>query len=342
MTATKTLITGGTGFVGLNVAEELLHKGGNVMVVGDRAMPAFASEKLQGVGGELVEIICDVSDGNAMGEIFERFRPNRVIHAAVITAGDEREFREFGRIVDVNVKGTANVLTSALLAGTDKVVYVSSGSAYGDALFAGAQLLEDSPLVPDTLYSITKHASERICARFRRARKLNVTCVRLGSVFGPWERDTGVRDTLSLPLQIIQRALRGDEIRFSPKEPERDWIYSRDVACGIAAVLEAPSFRHDVYNLGSGYRWSGVAADWCSRLRAIVPGLRARPAEAGEEPNVAFLGERDRSRMNIDRLAAETGFKPRFDQERACADYAAWVRENGAYFESEQRGAAQS
>jgi len=307
--------------------------------MGDRAMPKFAEKTLTRAGGKLTQIICDVSDGHAVREVFERFRPDRVVHAAVITAGDEREFREFERVVDVNVKGTANVLQSALNTLADKVIYVSSGSAYGNTLFAGAQLLEESPMVPDSLYSITKHASERICARFRHARNLNVTCVRLGSVFGPWERDTGVRDTLSLPMQILQRALCGEEIRLPAQEPKRDWIYSRDVARGLATVLEAPSLRHEVYNLGSGYKWCNVAADWSARLRAVAPGLRARATEAGEQPNVVFFGGRDRAMMGIYRLTSETGFKPRFDQKDALADYAAWVRENQDYFQFEQCGA---
>src|ERR1700720_2774536 len=122
--AVKTLITGGTGFVGLNVAEELLRSGDSVIALGDRAMPDFAEKTLMGAGGKLTQIICDVSDGNAVREVFERFRPGRVIHAAVITAGEEREFREFERVIDVNIQGTTNVLQSALNMGADKVIYV--------------------------------------------------------------------------------------------------------------------------------------------------------------------------------------------------------------------------
>ncbi|MGH8618341.1 MAG: NAD-dependent epimerase/dehydratase family protein [Burkholderiales bacterium] len=336
----KTLITGGTGFVGLNITEELLRRGDTVIAVGDRPMPEYARQVLKGVGGELVEANCDVADRDAVQALFERTRPDRVIHGAVITAGEDREFREFGRVVDVNLKGTANVLQSALSIGVGKVVYVSSGSAYGDTLFAGAELTEDSPPVPDSLYSITKHASERVCARFRRTRGLNVACVRLGSVFGPWERDTGVRDTLSLPMQIVQRAMRGEDIVFPSREPRRDWVYSRDVAGGLAAALEMPSFRHEIYCLSSGSAWTGVAADWCAHLRGIMPVLQARAARAEEVPNVVFFGERDRSVMSIRRLVTEAGFQPRFPQRAACADYAAWIKDHLAYVRTTPAGAA--
>jgi len=219
------------------------------------------------------------------------------------------------------------------------VVYASSGSAYGEALFGEGPLAEENPPVPDTLYSITKHASERICTRFRQARGLNVTCVRLGSVFGPWEHDTGVRDTLSIPLQILRLALRGEEIRLPLKEARRDWIYSRDVASGLVGILDTPSPRHEVYNLGSGNTWPDFSGEWCSCLRAVFPKLKVCTVRPGEAPNIAFLGDRDRAMMRIDRLVSETGFKPLFDQSRACADYVAWIRENISFFQGDDVGA---
>src|SRR5690606_37371153 len=104
------------------------------------------------------------------------------------------------------------------------------GSAYGSALVDRELVTEDTAPEPDSLYAITKYASERLCARFRARHALDVVCARLGSVFGPWERDTGVRDTYSLPFQIFRRAAAGEEVVLPRREARRDWVYASDVA----------------------------------------------------------------------------------------------------------------
>ena len=332
----KTLLTGGTGFVGLNIAEELLRIGQEVIILSDQGLAPFAQLKLERLPGKFHVVKVDVTDREAVHAVFRRSRPTHVIHAAVITAGQERESRDFDRIVDVNIKGTANVLRGALQCGTERVVYVSSGSVYGETLYGAHPLSERECVpIPDTLYSITKYSSERICARFRQVHGLNVICVRVGSVFGPWERDTGVRDTLSTPFQILRLALNGEQVRIARNEPRRDWIYSRDVAAGLIRIVNTPSLRYSIYNLGSGVRWVNVGAEWCSCLRAVFPGLQFRTVLPGETANVGFLGELDRATMCVERLTSDAGFQPAFDQSNAFADYLAWINENHrAFFQS--------
>jgi nucleoside-diphosphate-sugar epimerase len=330
----KTLLTGGGGFVGLNIAEALLTAGQDVIVVCDRDPPAYAMATLGRLPGKLEVIQADVSDHAAVDAAFSLCRPDCAVHAAAITAGHDRELREIDRIIDVNIKGTANVMRAALAADIAKVIYVSSGSVYGETLRGTRPLAEDEAVpVPDTLYAITKFASERICMRLRENNGLNVVCVRLGSVFGPWEFDSGVRDTLSLPLQILRMAMRGEEIVVARVDPRRDWIYSRDVAAGIVGILNAPAAPHALYNLASGFAWTNVGAKWCEHLRGEFPRLLFRQALDGEAGNVTFLGDLDRATMRIDRLRADTGFKAAFDQEKAFADYLAWIREHAAFFQ---------
>ena len=335
----KTLITGGGGFVGLNIAEALLRAGEEVIVLGDQAPPSLAIAELGRLPGKLHLVRADVSDREAIDAAFSQSRPHRVLHAATITAGADRELREFDRIIDVNIKGTANVMRAALESAVEKVIYVSSGSVYGEALLGRDRLAEgESAPVPDTLYAITKFAGERICMRLRAQSGLNVTCVRLGSVFGPWEFDTGVRDTLSLPLQILRMAMRGEEVRIARDEPRRDWVYSRDVAAGVVGIMQAPAVPHALYNLSSGFAWAGVSAAWCECLRAEFPRLQFRTIADGESANVAFLGNADRAIMSIDRLTADAGFQAAFDQQRAFADYLAWIRGHAAFFDANKTG----
>ena len=91
-----------------------------------------------------------------------------------------------------------------------RVINLSSGSAFGAAAFRHALLDEELPCEPVSLYAITKYASERVVARLAALWQADFISVRLSGVFGPWERATGVRDTLSPQSQIIA-ALRQRE-----------------------------------------------------------------------------------------------------------------------------------
>ena len=329
----KILLTGGGGFVGLNITEALLRAGHHVVVLENAQLPSHALATFSALPGQLHVIEADVSSSEAVTAAFNEARPDRVIHAAAITPAPERELREYGRIIDVNIKGAANVLRAALEYKVARFVYVSSGSAYGAALFGNAPLQEDESVpLPDSLYAITKFAAERLCLRMREQHGLDAVCARLGSVFGPWEFDTGVRDTLSLPLQILRRAMRGDEIVHARNEPRRDWVYSRDVAAGIIELIRAPQLQHTLYHLSSGFAWGGISAAWCGRLQAQFTQLKWRPAREGETANVSFLGERSRTLMSIERLTADTAYRPAFTGEHAFADYFDWVREHAGHF----------
>jgi nucleoside-diphosphate-sugar epimerase len=335
----KTLVTGGTGFVGLNVAEELLRRGERVVILGDGDLPAYARRKLSALPGLLETVRADVADRKVIDAVFAEHRPQYVVHAAVITSGEQRELTDFGRIVDVNLKGTAHILSAAAEHAVRRVVYVSSGSAYGLALFDTDAVSEGTPPQPDTLYAITKYASEKLCARYRTLRGLDVVCTRLGSVFGPWEHDTGVRDTLSLPFQIVRLAFASDEVILPEYEPRRDWIYSRDAASGIACILRLPKTGYDIYNLSSGTRWCRLAEKCCAQLRTLFPTLAYRVSTGSERPNIGFLGSRHRAMMSIERLRSDTGFQPAFDDSNVFGDYLTWLRENQGFYESEGVGA---
>jgi nucleoside-diphosphate-sugar epimerase len=331
----RVVVTGGGGFVGLNVVEALLRRGDDVLALDRGPLHPHAAAGFQGLPGKLTSVEADVTSAGAIADVFAGFRPTHVVHAAVITPGPERERRDCGRIVEVNIAGVWHVLAAALHADVRRVAYVSSGSVYGRTLLADTSVAESDPPRPDSLYAVTKQAAEGICTRFREQDGLDVVCARVGSVFGPWERDSGVRDTMSLPYQMFALARRGEEIRLADREPRRDWIYSRDVALGLARLLDAPDLRHDVYNLAAGLGGAPIAAPWCDRLKAFWPALVCRRVAGEDVPNVEFLGPRDRALMLNTRIREETGFRPAYGTDAALDDYAAWLRSNREYHDHE-------
>jgi nucleoside-diphosphate-sugar epimerase len=331
------LVTGGCGFVGINLADALLAAGEKVVLFDRISLPDAASEEFRGHGARLAVVNADVRDRAGLDAVFREHSVQRVIHAAVITAGVSREVSEAAKISEVNVGGTINVLSAAKAADCERFVYVSSGQAYGATHDQGRLLQEErSPSRPQDLYGITKHAAEQIALRLGTLWPLDVACVRLGTVFGPWEFDTGVRDMLSPYLRTAQLGVRGEPAVLPSKEYRRDWIYSRDVAEGLIAVLNMGKLPHRVYHLSSGMDWQGAFADWCQLLKKAYHGFSWKIAAGHETPNVSFVVQRDRSPMDVRRIAEDTGFKPKFGPREAHRDYLAWIRTHRQFIDGHE------
>lgn len=324
----RVLITGGSGFVGVAISEALLEAGVPVVVFDRDPPPAPIRAHLEGLGAGYDVVAGDIRDTAALSQAVARHRITHLVHAAVITAGAEREFADTRTVAEVNLLGTVSALEAARAAGLVRMIYVSSASVYGKAAFTDAPLDEETTVPqPDSLYAITKYASERLCVRFLERGALDVHAVRVGTVFGPWERETGLRDTMSPPFQLVRLALRGERALLA-RDARRDWIYSRDVGAAMHRLLAAPRIGADVINIGLGAQWPLLA--FGRRLGDLFPGFDVAVAAPGATPNIDLFGDRDRARLATERLRRETGYAPRFGCTEAAADYAAWLRDHSA------------
>ena len=321
----STVVTGACGFVGCNLVEHLLERGRTVVAI-DRAeaWPPDAGERFRALPGRLVFAAADVLDAAALDEAFTLAAAeggvDGVIHAAAITPGPEREARDAELITEVNHLGTLRVLASARSHAARRVVYPSSASVYGDAAFPDRPLDEalDAP-IPNALYGIAKYGAERSALRLGELWGVDVVAARVGAVFGPWERDTGLRDTFSGPMLATRAMLRGERVVLTREGP-RDWVYAVDVAAALVALLDAPALAFRLYHVSAGRRWT--LADWC---RTLADRLGTERFAIDPDPDRATLslGARDRSPLGIDRLLPV--YAPRYGMREALAHYLAWL-----------------
>jgi nucleoside-diphosphate-sugar epimerase len=319
-----TLITGGAGFVGLALAEHLLAEGGEVVLFDTRPPPEVFLRAMRSRPGRLHHRTGDVRDRGALKTAFTAAAVTRVFQGAAITADTTREAVASDLILDVNLTGTLRVLEAALEHKVERFLYPSSLVVYGASLYDRALAIEDeTPAIPDTLYAITKYAGERLALRFGATRGLDVVCGRIGSVFGPWESDTGVRDSLSPFWQAAELARSGQEILLASAELPRQLIYVRDLAAALNCLLHSRRPSYPVYNLAVAADWASALRDWCALL-ASKQGATWRVADAGETPNVVY-DLRARAVQDTRRLSGDLGFLPRFKPKAALADYAAWL-----------------
>jgi UDP-glucuronate 4-epimerase len=308
------LVTGASGFIGAALCESLAARGERTIGV-DRQPPAggFGQENV----GFTFQAV-DLRETNALAGLLEELAVDRVVIGAAVTADAARERSDPAGVIAVNVGSVAETIRSAARAGVKRVVYLSSGGIYGDSAAGTEPLVEDAtPLRPRSLYAITKQAGEACALRLGESFGLDVIAARVGTCFGPFERDTGVRDTLSAPFQALQLAMAGMPARL-PRPARRDWLYVRDAVAGILALVDTPALSHRVYNVAAGFEWS--LAEWCQHLERRYSQFSWSITHP-DEANINLYDGFDRAPMSIARLTTDTGFRPRYDLAAAATDF---------------------
>jgi nucleoside-diphosphate-sugar epimerase len=328
------LVTGGSGYVGLNVVEALARAGREVVSFDMTLPPPVAAVELSRLPGRVHAVDGDLLDAGALDRAFHAAPIEAVVHTAAVTSGPAREASDPARVFQVNVIGTIGLLEAARRAGVNRVVVTSSGAAYGESLYRPGLMEEDAtPVLPTTLYATTKYAAERTVRRLAELWRMEVACTRLGTLIGPWERDgsshaQGVRDNFGPHSQLARIAVAGGEAVLPAEECTRDWVYSADVGRALVMLADAPSLPHAVYNLSAGIDWTGDIAAWCEVLAARFPGFRHRTAQPGEVPSIHYT-DRARSLMSVRRLETDHGFVAMRDRAAIHHAFADWVGQVG-------------
>ena len=294
-----TLITGATGFVGRNIAKQLLRSGDQVVLFAPTAPKSGLSDAMFIAG--------DIRSAEDLDRAFAAAPIDRVIHAAALTPDANAEAEQPTLIVDINVGGTVQLMQAARRAGTKRVLGLSSAAVYGHGTGSTeGSLREDvTPCQPAALYGTTKWAAERIVHRLGALYGIETATVRLGACFGAEEHATGVRPMLSPHWQCAEAARAGRECVL-PRAMFADWVDAGEAATAIVALLSLPVLSSLPFNLGGGAMTS-VAA-WCEALTALRPDFHWRidPAAA----TVRYGLERDRAPMDMSRLHAAIGSVP--------------------------------
>lgn len=319
----KVLLTGGCGFVGINIARRLLEGGHQVVVFDSRPMLESAGAYLR-EAGYIWFVRGDVLQPRQLTDALLEYGIDTVVHGAAITPDTAREKNSFAQVMEVNLRGTLNILDAARKHGIGRFVYLSSVAVYGDASQMFDTMKEDTQCNPCNVYELSKYTSERAVMRYRELFGLNAYALRLADVFGVWETNTGVRDTLSAPCLALRAAMRGEEVRLS-REGYCGWVYVRDIASSVEALLATRSLNHTIYHSGAVWRWS--IARWCEKLADRYPGFRWRIVRPGEE-SIRYHANRDNGMFEITRLTEDTGYKPQYDLPRAFDDYLAWAEQH--------------
>jgi len=234
------LVTGGAGFIGSHIAEELSRKGFNVRILDN--FSTGKKENLQGIKAELIK--GDIRDFStvkkAMKDIDYVFHEGAFVY---VTKSIENPILTN----EINVNGTLNVLVAARDSGCKKLVFASSSSVYGNT--GKLPIKETFPLNPASPYAVAKMVGEQYSRVFYENYGLESVCLRYFNVYGP-RQDPNSEYAAVIPKFIHLTKQGKPPVIFGDGEQTRDFIFVKDVVQANMLSMKFKGF--GIFNVGSG------------------------------------------------------------------------------------------
>ncbi len=253
------LITGGAGFVGSHLIKRLLDEGYKIICLdnfNDYYDPELKEKNISKVlknpnfkliRGDILDV--PLLDSVFSGKYFlnkntHNFKPNKVIHLAAM-AGVRPSIVSPDVYVDVDVKGTLNLLEMSHIYKIKHFIFASSSSVYG--INKKVPFSEDDPVeLQISPYAVAKKSAELLCKTYHYLYNIKITILRLFTIYGPRQRpDMAIR-------KFTDRIFKGKQITmFGDGTSIRDYTYISDCIDGFIASIKKP-MDFEVFNIGSG------------------------------------------------------------------------------------------
>lgn len=343
------LVTGGCGFIGRYVTEELLSQGYKVRVL-DSLVDQVHGDTAPSVAEGVELIRADVRDKAVVSDALKDI--DGVIHLAA-EVGVGQSMYEIARYVGGNDLGTAVLLEAMIGLPIKRIVVASSMSVYGEGLYQGdngerfsavrrrqtnvkagqwdptgpneEQLSpiptdEQKPVDLASIYALTKYAQEKSVLIYGEAYGVDAVALRLFNVFGPGQ-------ALSNPYtgvlaNFASRLINGQPpMIFEDGQQRRDFVHVRDVARAFRLALEQKSAAGHVINVGSGNAYT------ITEVATMLAAAMGMPEVSPDIMNKARSGDIRNCYADISKARDLLGFEPKHRLEDSLGELADWVRQ---------------
>ncbi|MCE5276899.1 MAG: SDR family NAD(P)-dependent oxidoreductase [Planctomycetaceae bacterium] len=355
MAGKTVLITGGAGFIGSHVADELLRSGYAVRALDSLVPQVHGGARPDYLSREVDLIVGDVRDAAAVRRALEGV--DAVFHFAAIV-GVGQSMYQIEQYVDTNIRGTAVLLEALAQAPVERLIVASSMSIYGEGLYItptgrrrsdcsrtleqlrqGRWELFDSqgdgqaltPVPTDeaktpalnSVYAVNKYDQERMCLIVAQAYGFEAVALRFFNTYGP-------RQALSNPYTGVlaifaSRLLNGKApLIFEDGLQQRDFVSIHDVARASRLALESPRAAGMTFNIASGRQYTVTEA-------------AARMAEATGRPDIApqitgqyRVGDVRHCFADISLATDVLGYRPQVALDQGLEELAQWLSTQAA------------
>ena len=238
------LVTGGAGFIGSHLVDELLNSGRRVIVVDD-----LSSGQLKHINSNCVFMHGDITS-DALDSIFEKEKPSLVFHLAAqssVAISSNKPLLD----ASTNILGTLKILDNCNEHGVKKLIYSSTGGAiYGEP----PELPVDESTAPRPIsnYGVSKFQGEQFIELYHKLHNVNYCILRYANVYGPRQDGNGEAGVIPIFATLIQDGKQ--PTIYGTGEQKRDFISVHDVV--RANMLAISNGKNSTYNIGSSVMYS--------------------------------------------------------------------------------------
>ncbi|RJQ18361.1 MAG: SDR family oxidoreductase [Nitrospiraceae bacterium] len=270
----KVIVTGGAGFIGSHIVDELINNEYEVVVIDD-----LSTGREENINGKAKFYKLDIRNTAGLEEIFRNEKPDYVTHQAAqkdvrVSVSDPVYDAE------INILGTINILQNCVKFNVSKFIFASTGGAiYGEQdIFPAPETHPTNPISP---YGITKLTAEHYMYYYKAVHGLDYVSLRYANVYGPRQDPHGEAGVVAI---FIQKMLRGEQpVINGDGEQTRDFVYVGDVArANISAIKNATS--ENIFNIGTGVETT--VNQIFHHIRDIInPNIKEKhgPSKTGEQ-----------------------------------------------------------
>jgi len=306
------LVTGGAGFIGSNLVEELVRQGAHVRVIDNFA--TGKPDNLKPFGGQIDFREVDICDLKALKEAVRGV--DYVLHQAAIPSVPKSVIDPISSH-NADLTGTLHVLWAAKDSGVKRLVYAASSSAYGDNPELPKQ--ENMPSRAISPYGLMKYVGEEYCRLFTQLYGLETVSLRYFNVFGP--RQDPSSQYSGVLSRFITTMLAGKRpVIFGDGEQSRDFTFVANVVRGNLLACHASGVAGKMYNLACGQRVN------LNQVVAQLNGILGTTVEPIYEKS--RVGDIKHSLADISRARADLKYTPSVHFEQGLRMTVDWYREN--------------
>lgn len=307
------LITGGTGFIGAEVARHLLHQGETSIHVMHRGGDLT---RLEDLAEQLHFVEADLADTQRIAAVVADISPRVIYHLGAMVTGPGEANPQAA--IQTNAFGTYSLLEAARLQNVEQFLFVSSIGSYGEDM-QGAVTTDATVQRPMTVYGVTKVFGELLGAYYKRKYGLDFRCIRYGSIIGPGITTPSIAEFTSL---VIEESSKGNPYTIvATPETVLPLMYYKDAARALVQLGQSPleNIRTISY-LVNGVQPSPTMGELAAIVRAKIPG-----AQIDFVPNPETQPILDKLSRPLDdsRAQVEWGWAPTYALEPMVDDFLA-------------------
>ncbi len=310
------LVTGGAGFIGSNIAENLLLRGYRVVVLDDLStgkmeniLELCESDNLKFIKGSIL-------DGGLIRSVIKSENISLISHQAAV-ASVAKSVADPVKTMDINVSGTANLMHIASEYNCKKIVFASSSAVYGDSPELPKR--ETMPIASKSPYAMSKAANEMLANVFAGLYDIEVVGLRYFNVYG--KRQDPASDYAAVIPKFITLALRNEPITVEGDGGQtRDFVYIDDVVNANITALTGENGSGSVFNVANGNQTSILdLAKMIIHITDSKSEIIFKPARTGDIRD--SVGDTQRTEKYL-------GYKNKFDMHEGLSATIAWYREH--------------